>query len=70
MSNERSTQICNCCGKELGRHEEYVQIQQRWGYFSRKDGVIQKGNICEDCFERIAENFKVPLEEEKMTELI
>lgn len=70
MSSERSRLVCNCCGKMLAQHEEYVKIEQRWGYFSKKDGILQKGNICEECFEHMAESFKVPLEEETMTELL
>ena len=63
MQNERK-------GKKIELQEEYVRIEQRWGYFSKKDGVLQTGNICEDCFERIMENFKVPFAEEEITELL
>lgn len=70
MQNERKGQICNCCGKKIELQEEYVRIEQRWGYFSKKDGVLQTGNICEDCFERIMENFEVPFAEEEITELL
>lgn len=69
MRSEMNKQICNCCGKVLIQ-EEYVKIEQRWGYFSKKDGILQRGNICEDCFEQIIKNFKVPLEEEGITELL
>jgi len=69
MRSEMNKQICNCCGKVLIQ-EEYVKIEQRWGYFSKKDGILQRGNICEDCFEQIIKNFKVPLEEEDITELL
>lgn len=70
MRNEDKRPVCNCCGRVLKPEEEYVRIEQRWGYFSRKDGTLQKGIICEECFERIAEQFQIPLEEEMVTELL
>lgn len=69
MRDEEKRAICNCCGKELVQ-EEYVKIEQRWGYFSNKDGILQRGKICEECFDRIIEQFRVPLEEEMVTELL
>lgn len=69
MQSKEKKQICNCCGKVLVQ-EEYVKIEQRWGYFSKKDGILQYGNICEDCFERIIKKFKVPFKEENLTELL
>lgn len=68
MRNEGKS-ICNCCGKVLGQ-EDYVNIEKQWGYFSTKDGMIQRGKICEECFEQIAKTFKIPLEEERMTEFL
>ena len=50
--------------------EEYINIEKQWGYFSDRDGTIQRGKICEECFERIAKTFKIPLEEELLTELL
>ncbi len=70
MRNEDKRQICNCCGRVLEPREEYVCIEQRWGYFSGKDGTLQKGIICEECFDRITEQFRIPLEEEMVTELL
>ncbi|MCI8327640.1 MAG: hypothetical protein HFI37_07675 [Lachnospiraceae bacterium] len=69
MKSEEKKRICNCCGKIL-EQEEYVRIEQRWGYFSGKDGILQRGNICEECFDRIVKQFQVPLEEEEITELL
>lgn len=49
---------CNCCGKEIQFKEntqialeDYVAINKNWGYFSNKDGIRQKMNICESCFD-------------------
>ena len=68
MRNEGKS-ICNCCGRVL-EQEEYINIEKQWGYFSDRDGTIQRGKICEECFERIAKTFKIPLEEELLTELL
>lgn len=59
MRNEGKS-ICNCCGRVL-EQEEYINIEKQWGYFSDRDGTIQRGKICEECFERIAKTFKIPL---------
>ena len=70
MRNEGKS-ICNCCGRVL-EQEEYINIEKQWGYFSDRDGTIQRGKICEECFERIAKTFKrgaanrTPLEKEKL----
>ena len=43
---------CNCCGKRiLSRMEQdVVTVEQRWGYFSEKDGEIHRFCICESCY--------------------
>ena len=56
MRNEGKS-ICNCCGRVL-EQEEYINIEKQWGYFSDRDGTIQRGKICEECFERIIKTFK------------
>ena len=56
MRNEGKS-ICNCCGRVL-EQEEYINIEKQWGYFSDRDGT------------RIAKTFKIPLEEELLTELL
>ena len=66
---------CNVCGKKLFVEkgilkEDAFEAKKQWGYFSDRDGTIQRGKICEKCFERIAKTFKIPLEEELLTELL
>ena len=46
--------ICNGCGKELKIENEIVRegcfaADVRFGYFSRKDGLRHKFDLCEDC---------------------
>lgn len=67
---EKSTKICNCCGRIIGQ-EEYVHIEKIWGYFSReKDGQKHVINLCEDCYDRLIRNFKYAPEILETTELI
>ncbi|MCC8082357.1 MAG: hypothetical protein LIO80_10205 [Lachnospiraceae bacterium] len=65
---------CNCCGKELqtetgSQMEDYFHMQKTWGYFSRKDGVTQTADICEDCLDRWILRFQIAPEDAEKTEL-
>lgn len=65
---------CNCCGKEIQFKEntqialeDYVAIDKNWGYFSNKDGIRQKMNICEACFDAWVCTFAAaPVSEQEM----
>ena len=68
---------CNCCGKEIQIKqnteivlEDYVNIDKIWGYFSDKDGIRQKMNICENCFDRWVKGFVIAPEEVQEQELL
>lgn len=57
--------VCNACGRTLPQkagitQEDYVFIEKKWGYFSRKDGDIHTLRICETCFDRMLEHLAVP----------
>ncbi len=67
--------ICNGCGKELCQDlgasmAEYLHVTKEWGYFSRKDGIRQEWNLCEDCYDRLLKNFRIPAVSTEMTELV
>lgn len=67
--------ICNCCGKKLETEkgylkEECVHIEHVFGYFSRKDGIRKKLDLCEECFDRIEASFVIPAEEGEENELL
>lgn len=56
---------CNQCGKKLIEKngiivEDYIQIQKKWGYFSKKDGVTQEFVLCETCSDMISDTFRIP----------
>lgn len=59
--------VCNCCGRKLALNdgmmtEEALRIEVEWGYFSGKDGEIHSFDICEECYDRLIQNFAVPPE--------
>ncbi|MCC8029445.1 MAG: hypothetical protein LIO75_06600 [Lachnospiraceae bacterium] len=65
---------CNSCGREIrtgigSRMEDYFHMEKTWGYFSRKDGMLQKADICEDCMDRWMREFKISPEYPERTEI-
>lgn len=57
---------CNGCGKEVvsGQgvpREELLEIEWKWGYFSKKDGECHSFCLCEDCYDRIRRAFALPV---------
>lgn len=66
---------CNKCGRPICMEEcvekaDYLKIEKKWGYFSNKDGMNQKINICEECYDEMIKGFRIPPEEEENTELL
>ncbi len=68
---------CNCCGKQIQIKEntqialeDYVVIEKSWGYFSGKDGICQKMNICESCFDAWVQTFAKKPQETEEQELL
>ncbi|MCM1158696.1 MAG: hypothetical protein NC300_08720 [Bacteroidales bacterium] len=66
---------CNKCGKviEISNgipREDFIRICKEWGYFSKKDGTTQEFVLCEDCVERMEEEFILPVSFRRTTEMI
>lgn len=66
---------CNCCGRRIDEGRDYIKkdyllIKKQWGYFSKKDGCIQKSVICEECYDEWISSFAIPPEQEDATELL
>lgn len=66
---------CNRCGKEIsdmGRslEGEGLHVEKHWGYFSKKDGEIHRFDLCENCYDRLVEEFVLVPEQEEETVLI
>lgn len=67
--------FCNRCSKEICVKEDiekadYLKIEKNWGYFSNKDGICHKMNICEDCYDKIIAEFQISPTTEENTELL
>ena len=67
--------ICNACGKSLRVQtglllEECFYGVANFGYFGRKDKTTHQFDLCEDCYDKMTENFVVPVTEEERTELL
>ena len=50
--------------------QDVVTVEQRWGYFSEKDGEIHRFCICESCYDRIRAGFQIPVEIETTQEYL
>ena len=67
--------ICNLCKKEVQCKdgilpEGFFLAEAEFGYFSRKDGMRQRFDLCEDCYQKLIDGFFVPVEEEEEKELL
>ena len=66
---------CNKCGRKISAENEIVKegvfsIDYRWEYFSQKDGIKHSFDLCEQCYDRMVDKFKYPVEASDYTELI
>lgn len=66
---------CNKCGRAICMEEavekvDYLKIEKNWGYFSNKDGICQRINICEECYDELVQSFEIAPEEKENTELL
>lgn len=67
--------ICNCCKKELPVENgilkaEGIRIRHTFGYFSKKDGQTESFDLCEDCYRKLTDKFRIPVEKREETELM
>lgn len=56
--------ICNGCGRPLKMEhgilrEDVFEGKKQWGYFSERDGELHSFLLCESCYEKMIEQFKV-----------
>ena len=63
---EKQNVICNRCGKEFESvdgilHEDGLFVKKGWGYFSGKDLKVHSFNLCEACYDRLLEEFEIPV---------
>ena len=67
--------VCNHCGKKIPLEHHMLKAgvfsaSTIWGYFSRKDGEIHRFDLCEDCYDRLVEQFLIPPDIEEQKELL
>lgn len=67
--------VCNLCGRELRLEQGILKEgvfsgDTRWGYFSDRDGEHHQFDLCEECYERLIRQFRVPVSVEEETELL
>lgn len=66
--------LCNCCGRELlmaGNHvaEGVMYVRKDWGFFSEKDLVRHEFDMCEQCYDKMIEEFRIPVTEREILEM-
>lgn len=67
--------FCNKCGKELKQQEDmiregYFSADVIFGYFSNKDGLRHRWDLCESCYDALTASFEIPVEENEESELV
>ena len=67
--------VCNGCGKVIvGKHgmpmEGVLQVRQAWQYMSGKDGQVDSFDLCEECYDRMTEQFRIPPTKTEVIEMV
>jgi ribosomal-protein-alanine N-acetyltransferase len=61
---------CNMCGKPIKKMKDmtgdpmfadYLRVDKTWGYFSNKDCRRDEFHLCEDCYDKLIKQFKIPV---------
>ena len=55
--------ICDSCNKSCWDCDkmnwENAEIKATWGFYSKKDGEQHESDLCEDCYDKMLETFKI-----------
>lgn len=67
--------ICNRCQKELKVENGYLKEgcfhgNATFGYFSEKDGIRHRFDLCEKCYDKMVKQFAIPVSEMPENELL
>lgn len=67
--------VCNQCKKELKVENGYLKegcfaADHAFGYFSSRDGIRHRFDLCEDCYNKMIQQFAIPAEEVRERELL
>lgn len=73
--NELQKIVCNACGRSIPVENGIVKeglcsCQEKFGYFSNKDGQIHRFDLCEACYDEMIRKFNVPVEIEESNEMV
>ena len=66
---------CNWCGKRLMvkdgiMREGGARFEIAWDYFSEMVGERHSFDLCEECYDELVNQFRIPVEVEEQTELL
>ena len=42
--------------------EDVLDVEKRWGYFSKRDNEVHKFDLCEQCYDELIATFQIPIE--------
>lgn len=67
--------VCNKCKKELQLENGYLKegcfyADFSFGYFSSRDGIRHKFDLCEECYNQMIAGFMIPIDEVSENELL
>ena len=73
--NKLKKAVCNNCKKELKIErgilkEGIFEGTHTFGYFSKRDGITHKFDLCEACYDRMVERFLLPVTEIEEKEIM
>ena len=73
--NNETPISCNCCGKRFRVEngillEDVLEATKEWGYFSQRDLEVHHFNLCEECYNKLISQFKIPVEIKKKLEVL
>ena len=74
-NGQLETVLCNQCGKKLVVEkgivrEGVIAIDHVWDFFSEKDGEIHHFDLCEECYDELLSQFRIPVGIEEQVELL
>jgi ribosomal-protein-alanine N-acetyltransferase len=74
-NNGEMVLYCNACGKILKVEngilmEDAFEATKEWGYFSERDMEVHHFNLCEECYNKLISQFRIPVEVRKKLELL
>ena len=73
--NNDAPHYCYCCGKSFKVEngimmEDAFEATKEWGYFSERDLEVHHFVLCEECYDKLISQFKVPVEVKKKIEAL